>query len=944
MRFVILIFFFFPMLLVAQVIDDQMYSKIDQALHLNEDQVRKSDLIINSSHLSKKSKVTHYYINQLHNGIEIKNAIMGIHLDSKGDLIHATGKPIKLSPRALKYKVSPIEALNMLYVEHSTLKKASFRETASPPLKNRYRLFVNKSVSQKEIATKLIYKFIEEDLVLCWSISYEHLDSEIWQNISVDANTGQIVDRTDWTLSCGHDSHQGSSHACNTEHRALPSKKAIKPNNIMTANYQVYPMPLESPADGARTIEVEPWINAPNASPFGWHDTNGMSGNETTSTAGNNVQAATDLDANNVPDLPILDGGSNLSFQFPIDLTMAPDTYIPAVVTNLFYWNNIVHDVMYEYGFDESSGNFQFNNYGNSGMDGDFVRAEAQDGSGTNNANFATPPDGMNPRMQMFIWNPETSTEFEVNGPASIQGEYTVTSASFGAQTGSYTGDLVLVNDDSAEVTEACGVIQNGSAISGNIALIDRGSCDFDFKVNNAESQGAIAAVVCNNTGGQPIGMGGDGDPVVNIPSVMITQDDCTLIKAELLNNTVNVTFSFDDTVVNTDSDLDNLIIVHEYGHGVSIRLTGGADNSGCLDNSEQMGEGWSDYLGLWLTMKASDTPTEGRAVGTYVLGQGDSDDGGGGIRPFPYSQDLTVNPHTYEDIANVSIPHGVGSVWCNMLWEMTWDLIAVYGFDADFYAGTGGNNIAMELVIEGLKLQGCSPGFVDGRDAILAADMAINNGANQCLIWGAFAKRGLGLSASQGDADNVNDSVEAYDVPQTCGTPGCTDPASETFNSMATVDNGSCTYCSDGVMNGDETGIDCGGSDSSCPACPTCTDGMMNGSETGVDCGGPACPTCPTCSDGMMNGSESGVDCGGSSCQACPCDQTNLTYTGPTNIPNGTNKKVDQKILMDGALGPVQVLSGSDVKLRAGQSIEIQPQFEIKFGAVVLLDIEPCN
>jgi|GEM_PF-2196009 len=46
----------------------------------------------------------------------------------------------------------------------------------------------------------------------------------------------------------------------------------------------------------------------------------------------------------------------------------------------------------------------------------------------------------------------------------------------------------------------------------------------------------------------------------------------------------------------------------------------------------------------------------------------------------------------------------------------------------------------------------------------------------------------------------------------------------------------------------------------------------------------------------------------------------------------------------MDGALGPVQVLSGSDVKLRAGQSIEIQPQFEIKFGAVVLLDIEPCN
>lgn len=64
-----------------------------------------------------------------------------------------------------------------------------------------------------------------------------------------------------------------------------------------------------------------------------------------------------------------------------------------------------MHDVWYHYGFDDASGNFQFNNYGRGGSGSDEVMAEAQDGSGTNNANFATPPDGQNPRMQMYAGN-----------------------------------------------------------------------------------------------------------------------------------------------------------------------------------------------------------------------------------------------------------------------------------------------------------------------------------------------------------------------------------------------------------------------------------------------------------------------------------------------------------------------------------------------------------
>ena len=57
------------------------------------------------------------------------------------------------------------------------------------------------------------------------------------------------------------------------------------------------------------------------------------------------------------------------------------------------------------YGFDEVSGNFQQYNFGRGGEEGDAVIANAQDGSGYNNANFMTPPDGQNGRMRMYLWN-----------------------------------------------------------------------------------------------------------------------------------------------------------------------------------------------------------------------------------------------------------------------------------------------------------------------------------------------------------------------------------------------------------------------------------------------------------------------------------------------------------------------------------------------------------
>ncbi|HFA50384.1 MAG TPA: T9SS type A sorting domain-containing protein [Bacteroidetes bacterium] len=223
---------------------------------------------------------------------------------------------------------------------------------------------------------------------------------------------------------------------------------------------------------------------------------------------------------------------------------------------------------------------------------------------------------------------------------------------------------------------------------------------------------------------------------------------------------------------VEHDGSIDNAVIVHEYGHGISIRLTGGAANSACLLNEEQMGEGWSDWFAMMLTMQPGDSATDQRTIANWLFGKPID---GSGIRPYPYTTDLALNPHTYDDIKTAGRPHGIGTVWAAMLWEVTWALTDRYGFDPDLYHGTGGNNMALALVTEGLKLQPCSPGFVDGRDAILAADEALYGGANQCLIWGAFAKRGLGFSADQGSPFDKTDGTEAFDLPPVSTCTGIT-------------------------------------------------------------------------------------------------------------------------------------------------------------------------
>ncbi|HLA63877.1 MAG TPA: M36 family metallopeptidase, partial [Rhodothermales bacterium] len=161
------------------------------------------------------------------------------------------------------------------------------------------------------------------------------------------------------------------------------------------------------------------------------------------------------------------------------------------------------------------------------------------------------------------------------------------------------------------------------------------------------------------------------------------------------------------------DGDLDAGVMTHEYTHGISNRLTGGPATVSCLNNGEQMGEGWSDYYGVMLTMRTGDTRTTNRGVGNYVLNLPTT---GPGIRPAPYNTNFAVNDYTYQRTRTAAVPHGVGFIWATILWEATWDMIDAHGFSADIYnaAGTAGNQMMLRLVNEAMKVQSCSPGFVD--------------------------------------------------------------------------------------------------------------------------------------------------------------------------------------------------------------------------------------
>ena len=170
--------------------------------------------------------------------------------------------------------------------------------------------------------------------------------------------------------------------------------------------------------------------------------------------------------------------------------------------------------------------------------------------------------------------------------------------------------------------------------------------CDYIQQLRAAQQAGATALVLVNSFDFLVRLEMDPADTVgLRIPLVMITHTDGQRIKAALRPTTA-LTGALLGAAAPPDRNggFDNGIVAHEYAHGITTRLTGGpAGATACLNNEEQMGEGWSDFFELWMTTRPGDAGTTARGIGTYVLGQPTT---GPGIRPLPYSTNFAAKCH----------------------------------------------------------------------------------------------------------------------------------------------------------------------------------------------------------------------------------------------------------------------------------------------------------
>ena len=627
----------------------QLVTSNSTAIGLTTDDL--SNFIVSATYQTKEG-IRMVYLQQSYKDLPVYN-VMQVLAFKNGKLVSSTGGRLNaISERANSFSATPSVdagiAVRTAFAESgiSTNEPVIVRDIVNKKLDFGYF-----AVTYEKVTAELMWVPVMEgkEVKLAWQVFVAPAKGDDMWMIRVDANTNTVIEKNNLTR---YDSWEkkGTERKLNFVEARTEAPKDFKYKGYVPAapivngaSYLVIKYPAESPQHpgGTAVLHTDPWTWAPgNATSLKWHsdgttDYNISRGNNVWATEGqtvstnrtNTIETPTGLPATSTTPDP-------LTFNFPPDYTGAPTTatFQQFAITNLFYWNNLLHDVTYQYGFDEPSGNFQANNQGRGGTAGDYVIAIAQSGAGTSNANFSTPSDGGRGRMRMFLFT------------------------------------------------------------SPNPAL---------------------------------------------------------------------------------DGDLDNGVISHEFGHGISNRLTGGPAASGCLSNNEEGGEGWGDYNALMLTTNwATASVNDGalaRPVGTYVLNQPVN---GSGIRNYPYSTNMAINPLTYANMGVAPIGtevHNIGEIWCMALWEMTWEIIKQTNtINPDLLnpagaGGIGGNSIAMKLVVEGMRLQPCSPGFIDARNAILKADTLFFGAQYSCSIWKAFAKRGMGRFASQGSSNSATDQVASF-------------------------------------------------------------------------------------------------------------------------------------------------------------------------------------
>ncbi|KAH6565143.1 hypothetical protein BASA61_001027 [Batrachochytrium salamandrivorans] len=398
------------------------------------------------------------------NGIKIANSAASVAMDRHGNVISQTRAWVKVGPKdraalasSLTAQLSPSQAFVSLTaslaetVDPATL--SITRDTSDP---NTFTITGAQWLSTEPITVQNKLYQTATGLRPVWEINLQLPIS--WINAYVDKETGKVIGSTDWSSSAmrtsdgriipqglpgqkkrrpsnrrnrkkGNRSRQPAKTkntarlpepTTNTNTTRLPDptttstsisattttststtgQKTTAAGNFPPSSYRVIALGAKDPGVGGASLVSNPADRT--TSPLGWHNANDGRG-ALSITKGNNVLARINSGASrNIPTAGLTTSSAfNFDFRFD-DKNQQPVQYRDASTTNAFFLCNLYHDILFVYGFNEQAGNFQNSNLSGRGRDKDAILANIQDDSGTNNANFATPPDGRSGTMRMF--------------------------------------------------------------------------------------------------------------------------------------------------------------------------------------------------------------------------------------------------------------------------------------------------------------------------------------------------------------------------------------------------------------------------------------------------------------------------------------------------------------------------------------------------------------
>ena len=416
----------------------------------------------------------------------------------------------------------------------------------------------------------------------------------------------------------------------------------------------------------------------------------------------------------------------NVSGRVTFPASANPDIF-PGTLT-LFYYNNIMHDYMYDLGFTEALFNMQQDNFGRGGIGRDAVIAQVQDGSGTNNANMSPQPEGSKPRMQMYLF----------------------TESTFRRADGSFDFDVVAHEQMHAINNRAVGKGDTGCV--GNGLVGESGGQGEGWGDYIADSMGDDDAIGEYVTGEFDVAI--RRLPITNyrwsygsINGNGLTRRDRSYNPAAVPDPDPGaIPFETHDTGEVWSATLWDMreLLIMKDPNGVFF------DGTRRLDADQAGGTGAQFYIGNRRVRSVDNVhPIEYRPGFMTTIPNADPT-----LPPVP-------NIRPAEHIVR---PGLVAAEIQNNGGTRNGGLAT---------ALRNGAFLADTLMMRGMQLSPCNPTFVDSRDAILLADRELTGGENRAIIWRSFASHGVGvLAASSSNGGAGGTVVEDFSVP--AGVTAC--------------------------------------------------------------------------------------------------------------------------------------------------------------------------